>query len=73
MTTYSKDEMITATEVVRNFSAVLKSVSQKEKEKVAVVKNNKIEAIFISADQYEKMKDAMDILQKIYAKTKKEA
>ena len=35
--TYSKDEIMTATDMVRNFSAVLNSVS-KEKKRVVVVK-----------------------------------
>ena len=34
MISYRKDEMITATEAVRNFSSVLSSISNKEKEKI---------------------------------------
>ncbi len=71
MISYTKDEIMTATDVVRNFSSVLKSVSKKEKEKVVIVKNNNFDAVMISVDRYEKLTEAMDILEKIYRKTKK--
>ncbi len=71
MGTYCTDELYTATEVVRNFSSILKSVSTKEKEKVVIVKNNKFEAVLINIEEYEKLKDAFNILQTIYKKTKK--
>ena len=70
--TYSKDEMMTATDMVRNFSAVLNSVS-KEKKRVVVVKNNRFEAVMIPVETYEKMSEAVTILEKIYASTKKKS
>lgn len=71
MITYAKDEMITATDVVRNFSTVLHRVS-KEKKRVVIVKNNHFEAVMLCVDEYEKMSEAVAILEKIYASTKKE-
>ena len=71
MISYTKDEIMTATDVVRNFSSVLKSVAQKEKEKVVIVKNNNFDAVMISVDRYEKLMEAMEVLEKIYKKTKK--
>lgn len=68
--TYSKDEIMTATDMVRNFSSVLTSVS-KEKKRVVVVKNNRFEAVMISVEAYEKMSEAVTILEKIYASTMK--
>ena len=71
MITYSKDEIMTATDAVRNFSSVLKSISRKEKDKVVIVKNGNFDAVMISVDKYEKLVDAMEILEKIYKKTKR--
>lgn len=71
MISYTKDEIMTATDVVRNFSSVLKSVSRKEKEKIVIVKNNNFDAVMISVDRYEKLVGAMEILENIYKKTKK--
>lgn len=70
MVKYSKDEIMTATDVVRNFSEALKKVSSKEQEKIVIVKNNRLEAILLSVEEYEKMQEAVGILEKIYNKTK---
>lgn len=70
--TFSKDEIMTATDMVRNFSTVLSSVS-KEKKRVVVVKNNRFEAVMISVEAYEKMSEAVTILERIYASTKKKS
>ncbi len=70
MTSFTKDEVMTATDMVRNFSSVLNSVS-KEKKRVVIVKNNRFEAVLISMENYEKMSEAVNILEKIYANTKK--
>ncbi len=71
MISYTKDEIMTSTDVVRNFSSVLKSISRKEKEKVVIVKNHHFDAVMISVDKYEKLVSAMEILENIYKKTKK--
>jgi len=70
MATFNSDEIYTATEVVRNFSSILKSVKSKEKKRVFIVKNNKFEAVMLNMDEYEKLTDAFEILQKLYKKTK---
>ncbi len=70
MATFNSDEIYTATEVVRNFSSILKSVKTKEKKRVFIVKNNKFEAVMLNMDEYEKLNDAFEILQKLYKKTK---
>ena len=68
MATFNSDEIYTATEVVRNFSSILKSVKTKEKKRVFIVKNNKFEAVLLNMDEYEKLNDAFEILQKLYKK-----
>lgn len=70
MATFNSDEIYTATEVVRNFSSILKSVKSKEKKRVFIVKNNRFEAVMLNMDEYEKLTDAFEILQKLYKKTK---
>ena len=70
MATFNSNEIYTATEVVRNFSSILKSVKTKEKKRIFIVKNNKFEAVLLNMDEYEKLNDAFDILQKLYKKTK---
>ena len=70
MTSFTKDEVISATDVVRNFSSELKSLTSGEKEKLIIVKNNRFEAVIIPLEEYERMSEAVKILEKIYQKTK---
>ena len=51
MMSYTKDEIMTATDMVRNFSTVLHSVS-KEKKRVVIVKNNRFEAVLLPIEAY---------------------
>jgi len=70
MTSFTQDEVISATDVVRNFSTELKSLTSGEKEKLVIVKNNRFEAVIIPIEEYERMSEAVKILEKIYKKTK---
>ena len=70
MTSYTQDEVISATDVVRNFSSELKSLTSGEKDKLVIVKNNRFEAVIIPIEEYERMSEAVKILEKIYKKTK---
>ena len=71
--TYSKDEMMTATDMVRNFSSVLTSISKGKQKRVVIVKNNRFEAVMVPIEEYEKMSEAVGILETIYASTKKKS
>ncbi len=71
--TYAKNEIMTATDMVRNFSSVLGGLSKCENKRVVIVKNNRFEAVMITVDEYEKMSEAVQILEKIYASTKKKS
>ena len=73
MATFSKNEVYTATEVVRNFSSILTKVSKAEMKRAFIVKNNRFEAVMIPIDAYEKMSEAVTILEKIYASSKKKS
>ncbi len=53
MTSYTKDEIIPSTTITRNFGDILNRLSQKKLEKVAVIRNNKIEAVILTVESYE--------------------
>lgn len=71
MGTINQDEIYTATQMVRNFSTIMTSITKDEKKHAFIVKNSKFEAVLISMKEYEKMSEAVKILEKIYAKTKR--
>ncbi|EAK0446486.1 TPA: type II toxin-antitoxin system Phd/YefM family antitoxin [Campylobacter lari subsp. concheus] len=66
MATFSKDEIYTATEVVRNFSTMLEKTKKSENSRVVIVKNNKFEAVLLSFEEYERLNEAVMLLEKIY-------
>lgn len=70
MANFNKDEIFTATEVVRNFSTMIEKTKQNENNRVIIVKNNKFEAVLLSFEEYERLIEAVGLLENIY-KTKK--
>ncbi|WP_169784710.1 type II toxin-antitoxin system Phd/YefM family antitoxin [Campylobacter curvus] len=72
MTAFSKDEIYTATEVVRNFSSVLTKISKAELKRAVIVKNNKFEAMLLNMGEYERLQEAVSVLEAIYTAKKRE-
>lgn len=68
MISFQKDEIYTATEVVRNFSSILEKVKSSQSGKIVILKNNKFEAVMLNMEEFEKMQNAINLLQKIYSK-----
>lgn len=58
MAHYAREEIMSSTDVVRNFGAVLSSVVQHRREKVAIIRNNRLEAVLVAADVYERLEKA---------------
>ncbi|MDR0467497.1 MAG: type II toxin-antitoxin system Phd/YefM family antitoxin [Campylobacteraceae bacterium] len=67
---YEKNEIFTATEMVRDFSSVLTKIGSRELERAVIVKNNRFRAVVVRIEEYEKMKEAMKVLESVYAKNK---
>ncbi len=70
MVTYSKDEIISVSEISRSFSTVLKDLMNHTKERFAISKNNKLEVIVLPIDDYERLQEAYDLMEhmEIYQK-----
>lgn len=60
---YKKDEMLSASKVARSFGQVLADLSEKRRRRVAVVKNNHLEAILLPVEDYETMAEALSLLE----------
>ena len=65
MIAYSRNEIISATDIARSFSTALNSVIEKTKEKLAISKNNKLQAVLIDIEEYERLKRAYDLMEHI--------
>lgn len=60
MIAYSRDEMISVTELLKTFRQTLERITDHSVEKIAVMKNNKPEAVVLSVDEYERIKMLSD-------------
>jgi len=63
MIAYTRDEIISATDLARNVSATLSSLVNQEKEKIAISKNNKIETVMIDIEEYERLKESYELME----------
>ena len=70
MAKFSKDEIYTATQMVRNFSSILNDISQAKKKRAFIVKNNRFEAVVINMEEYERLSEAVTLLEAIYNRKK---
>jgi PHD/YefM family antitoxin component YafN of YafNO toxin-antitoxin module len=57
--TYSTNELISSSEFAKKFGTYLAQIQDNTVEKLAILKNNKVEAVIISKDEYESMKEAL--------------
>jgi PHD/YefM family antitoxin component YafN of YafNO toxin-antitoxin module len=55
MSAYKREEMISVTDLLKGFKTTLEKLTSHQLEKVAVMKNNKPEAVIISVDEYERL------------------
>lgn len=65
MVAYTRDEIISATDLARNVAGTLSSIVKHTKEKVAISKNNKLEAVIIDIEEYERLKEAYELIEHI--------
>ncbi|AXX90078.1 hypothetical protein CKA55_04255 [Arcobacter suis] len=63
MVAYKRDEIVSASEMARGFSNILNSIIDKSKDRLAISKNNKLEAVILDIEEYEKLQNAYDLLE----------
>ncbi len=55
MVNFNRNEIVSATQIVRQFSSIMSSLVNKTLDKIAVVRNNEMEAVILSYDEYEQL------------------
>jgi len=63
MVAYTKNELASATEISKQFGEYISKVKNGLVKKIGVLKNNKLNAVILSVEEYEKMSEAMDLLE----------
>jgi len=66
MVAYENNELISSSDFAKKFGMYLAQIKDSTVEKLAVLKNNRIEAVVVSKDEYEKMKDAYEHMEELY-------
>lgn len=59
MVTYGTNELIPSSEFAKKFGTYLTQIKEHSVDKLAILKNNRVEAVVISKDEYESMKEAL--------------
>lgn len=63
MVTYSTNELISSSEFAKKFGTYLAQIKNNTVDKLAILKNNKVEAVLISQEEYVSMKEALKELE----------
>lgn len=63
MVSFARNEIVSASQFVRNFASLLKRISSSNDEKIAIVKNNEMKAVLVPIDEYEKLKNYEELAE----------
>lgn len=63
MVAYKRDEIISASDVARGFSNILNNIINHTKERLAISKNNKLEAVILDIEEYERLQTVYDMFE----------
>ena len=63
MIAYKRDEIISASDVARGFSHILNNIINHTKDRLAISKNNKLEAVILDIEEYEKLQMVYDMFE----------
>lgn len=63
MIAYTKNEMMSSTEVVRNFKSLLDSIKTKKRDKVAIMRKNTLEAVLLPIEEYERLHACIEYME----------
>lgn len=65
MVSYTQNELLSITDFTKSISKVLGNLKEHTVEKVGVLKNNKLEAVVISTNEYERLKEIEELMNNI--------
>lgn len=63
MIAYKRDEIISASDVARGFSQILNNIINHTNDKLAISKNNKLEAVILDIEEYERLQTVYDMFE----------
>lgn len=62
---YAPDELFSITDFTKKIAGVLKGIKEQSIEKIGILKNNKLEAVVISTNEYEHLKSLEELFDRM--------
>lgn len=62
---YKKDEILSASRAARSFGKMLADLKERRKRRIAIAKNNELEAVILPIEDYETMAEAMAVMEHV--------
>jgi len=63
MVIYAQNELLSITDFTKNISSIIKDIKNNTFKKIGILKNNKLVAVVISTQEYEKLKEYEKIIK----------
>ena len=63
MVAFARNEIISSSQFVRGFAGFLQRMTKSNDEKIAIVKNNQMQAVLIPIDEYERLKSLEELAE----------
>jgi PHD/YefM family antitoxin component YafN of YafNO toxin-antitoxin module len=63
MVSYGSNELVASSELAKKFGSYLAQLKDHSLEKLAVLKNNKVEAVMLDKDEYESMLETLKTVE----------
>ncbi len=65
MVRYAKNELLSITDFTKKIGSIVKDVKNNAIEKIGILKNNSLEAVLISTEEYERLKHYEEMMEKL--------
>ena len=63
MITYTEQELVPADELAGNIGGFLDSIGSRRRERIAIIRDDKPEAVMMGIDEYERLCEASELLE----------
>ncbi len=63
MITFTKDELVSSSKASKNFGQILNRLKSGKAEKIVISKNNELEAVIITIEEFEQIKEAFELIE----------
>ncbi|MCL4415101.1 MAG: type II toxin-antitoxin system Phd/YefM family antitoxin [Actinobacteria bacterium] len=63
MVAYTREEIISSSKASKKFGELLNRLKSGQAEKIVISKNNELEAVIISIEEFEAIKDAFELIE----------